>query len=418
MYAELPEAFRGIFKPARFKAYYGGRGSGKSHSLAIALVLLGVKRSIRWLCAREIQKSLQTSVKQLLEDKIIALKLQDAYVITSESITGKNGTKFFFVGLKTNPDSIKSMEGLDGVWVEEADRCSQRSLDLLLPTIRKPNSELWFSWNRYQATDPVDNMFLGGKPPPNSIVQQVNWRDNPFFPEVLKGEMLWLKERDVDKWRHVWEGGLLQQSNAKVFSNWRVDDLDDHIPEGSIPRLGADWGFSVDPTVIVECHVFNRTLYFKEEAYKVKCEVDETPALFYGSDRRKPPRWTNVHAHPGLESVRRDYRIVADSARPETISYMSKRGFNIVRANKGQGSVEDGLEFMRTYDIVLHPRCTNLKYEMSVYSYKVDSMTEMVLPFLKDAHNNVIDAARYSLEGVRRAHKARISIVGPTLVQV
>ncbi len=396
---EIPIAFKDLFKPSRYKAFHGGRGSAKSHSFAGALVLRGVQRPIRWLCAREIQRSLTVSVKKLIEDKIIKFGLTNEYTSTRDMIQGANGTTFLFAGLRTNPESIKSMEGLDGAWVEEANRCSQQSLTLLIPTVRKPDSEIWFSWNRGKASDPVDRMFLGElPPPPDSIVRQVSWRDNPFFPDVLKKEMEWMRSRDVQKWRHIWEGELERHSQAKVFSNFGMQDLDSTLTSNSIPYLGVDWGFSVDPTVLVECYVIDRTLYFSKEIYKVGCEIDDLPALFAGSN----PNWINRFEYPGLQSVRDGYRIVADSARPETISYMRRSGFNIVGSKKGPNSIKDGIEFLKSYDIVVHPRCKAIINEMTNYSYKVDPLTEEVLPVIIDLFNHTIDAARYAIETVRR----------------
>ena len=225
--------------------------------------------------------------------------------------------------------------------------------------------------------------------------------------------MLWLKDRDRELWRHIWEGDLKRRSNATVFSNWRVADLDAEIEKTSVPYLGADWGFAVDPTVLIECYVSGRQLYFKHEIYKVKCEIDDTPALFAGSN----PRWTNRFACPGLDSVRRGFKIVADSARPETISFLRKKGFNISRAKKGAGSVAEGVEFLRSYDIVVHPRCTHAIDELTDYSYRTDPLTGDILPVLEDSNNHVIDAARYALEGVRRAGLSSVSLVAPTAVR-
>lgn len=423
---QLPSAFRSLWTPSRYKAFHGGRGGAKSHSFATALVNMGAERPMRILCAREIQKSIAASVKQLLDDKIKDAGLgQQAdggnglYVSTDRSIRGGNGTEFLFAGLRTNPDNVKSMEGIDIAWIEEANTVSQSSLGMLTPTIRKDGSEIWASWNRRHTTDPVDNMFLGkGGPPPRSIVQQVNWRDNKWFPDVLMEEMLWDKGRDRDKWLHVWEGEPVIRSEARVFQNWRVEDIDDEIPDGCVPRLGADWGFSVDPTVLIECYVFGRTLYFRREAFKVKCEIDETPALFAGSDTRDPQRWTNSFSHVGLQSVRDGHRIVADSARPETISYMKNRGFRIVRANKGPGSIEDGIEFMKSYDIVVHPDCIHIADEMTHYSYKEDPLTDEVLPELADRKNHTIDAGRYALESARKRLRGTIGIIGPETVEI
>jgi phage terminase large subunit len=418
----IPGPFRELFVPARYKAYHGGRGGGKSHSFAGALVLMGAQRRMRIGCYREIQKSIATSVKQLLDDKIEDAGLRDFYTSTQFGIVGKNGTQFLFGGLRTNPDAIKSTEGLDVAWIEEADRVSQRSIELLTPTLRKPGSELWASWNRKSVKDPIDNMFLGGEPPPRSVVKQVNWRDNPFFPEELRDEMEWLKRRDHDKWLHVWEGYPLARSESRVFNNWEEGDLDDLVPDDCVPLFGSDWGFSVDPTVLVKCYIWGRTLYIAEEAYKVKCEIDETPALFAGDDRREwlheTERWKNPHKHKGVSGVRNGL-IIADSARPETISYMKRHGFNIRGAIKGAKSVEEGVEFVKTLDVVIHPRCKHTMQEFQTYSYKVDPDTDVVLPELEDRHNHVIDAVRYAVEAKRRGRFGqRIATAGVEVVDL
>lgn len=402
----------------RYIALHGGRGGAKSHNIAESLVKRANESRLRWLCAREIQKSLATSSMQLLADKIKDLGLSDRFHITKEGIFGPHDSQFLFAGLRTNPDSVKSMEGLDGAWVEEADRCSQVSLDLLTPTVRRAGSQLIFSFNRRNVKDPVDKMFLGGEPPPDSYVEQVSWRDNPYFDESpLKNEMLWMMGRDRDKWRHVWEGEPLNRTETKVFTNWSIDDLDDQAEASEEAWLwGADWGFSVDPTVLIKCKIMGRILYISEEAYKVRCEIDETPSLFAGTDTwPSGQRWENKHAHPGLQGVMQGL-ITADSARPETISYMSARGFNIRRAVKGAESVEEGVEFMKSHDIVVHPRCTHTIDELDTYAYKVDKLTEEVLPELADRDNHVIDACRYAVESHRKARKGRFAISAPQTI--
>lgn len=398
----FPEAFTGLLEPARYKAYYGGRASAKSHSCATVLVSKGIERPLRWLFCREIQKSLATSVHQLLRDQIAKYGMNDFYTIGRDGIHGANGTHFLFAGLRTNPDSIKSMEGLDGAWIEEAQTVSQLSLDLLIPTLRKPGSEAWFTWNRRSVNDPVDKMFLGGPPPPNSIVKKVDWRDNPFFPEVLRSEMEFMKLRDPDKWRHIWEGEPLRLSDALVFRNWREDDLDDDIPADARRRFGADWGFSIDPTVAIEVYTWGRVLYIANEVYKVGCEIDETPSFLAGSDIYNPPRWNNRHMHAGIDGIERG-PLIADGSRPETISYLKKRGFNITKAVKGARSVEEGVEFIKSFDIIVNPRCKRTIDELRTYSYEIDKLTDEIIPKLKDKDNHVIDALRYAVEAERRA---------------
>jgi phage terminase large subunit len=382
----LPEVFRPLFRPARYKAFYGGRGSGKSYAMASALVLLSAQKTLRVLAARETQRSIRDSSKRLLDDRIQALGLSRRYTSTETEIRSSNGSLFLFAGLGHNPDAIKSMEGIDIAWVEEADTIAQRSLDILVPTIRKPGSELWFSWNPRHPTDPVDALFRSGPPREDALVRQVSYADNPWFPAVLETERQYDFLRDPEKHRHVWEGSYLIQSEARVFRNWRIDRLEP--PEGARLYLGADWGFAQDPTVLVRCRLMGRLLYIDGEAYRIGCAIDETPALFASVEGAAgPARWP----------------ITADSSRPELIAHLRQKGFRIKPARKGANSVEEGVAFLRSLDIVVHPDCRHTIDELTHYSHVVDRLTGDILPKLEDRHNHVIDALRYALEGVRRA---------------
>ena len=207
MQVEIAEPFADLFTPARYKAFYGGRGSAKSHSFAIALLLLGARSAKRILCAREIQNSIKDSVKQLLDDKIAVLGLGGFYESLQNEIRGKNGTVFIFAGLgKMTADQIKSMEGIDIVWVEEAQTISANSLEILIPTIRKPGSELWFSWNPRHASDPVDQRFRGESVPVSALIRKVNYDANPFFPSELEAEREFDRRTKPDRYGHVWLG--------------------------------------------------------------------------------------------------------------------------------------------------------------------------------------------------------------------
>jgi len=340
------------------------------------------------VCVREIQKSLNQSVKRLLEVKIEQLGVGSYFDIQDSQIKSRRGNGLIiFQGMQNHTaDSIKSLEGYDRAWVEEAQSLSQNSLDKLRPTIRKPNSEMWFSWNPALNTDPVDHLLRGDVPPDSATVVKVNWSDNPWFPDVLKAEMEYDKRRDPDKYLHIWQGEYQRNSESRVFRNWRIEEFD--AKPDDILRFGADWGFASDPTVLVRCFIRGRTLYIDYEAYMVGCEILNIPDLFMTVP----------------ESER--YPIVADSARPETISHVKKHGFpRIMAAVKGPKSLEDGVEWLKSFDIVVHPRCRHTIDELSLYSYKVDKMTEQVLPLLEDKQNHVIDALRYACEGVRRANK-------------
>lgn len=204
---DLPEAFKGLLSPARYKAYYGGRGGGKSHAFATALLLEAGRGPLRVLCAREVQNSIKDSVKQLLDDKIAALGMGDFFVSTQTDIRGRNGSNFIFAGLgKLTTDQVKSMEGINRAWVEEAQTISANSLKILIPTIREPGSEIWFSWNPRNASDPVDARFRGEAPPKDSVIRRVNYDENAFFPSVLDDERAYDEISNREHYGNVWLG--------------------------------------------------------------------------------------------------------------------------------------------------------------------------------------------------------------------
>lgn len=382
-----PRAFLPLLKPARYKGAYGGRGSAKSHSFAGLMIEENIVQKQDNVCLREIQKSLEFSVKKLLELKISAMNAGAYFEVQDKRILTKRGGVIIFEGLQNHTsDSIKSLEGFDRAWVEEAQTLSQKSLDILRPTLRKDGSEMWFSWNPSQPTDPIDAFLRNESPPTDSIVVEMNYRDNPWLPSVLVDEINYDKKRDPDKFAHIWLGEYQRSSEARVFRNWRIEEFE--APNGMTFRLGADWGFANDPSVLVRCYLEGRNLYIDYEAYMIGCEIDQLPDLF---DRVPDSR---------------KWFITADSARPETISYMQKHGYpRINSAIKGAKSIEEGIEFLKSYDIIVHPRCKHTIDELTLYSFKVDPLTDKVLPILNDKDNHVIDALRYACEGARKAGK-------------
>jgi len=369
----------------RFKGAYGGRGSAKSWSYADLLLKLGTRSALKILCGREYQKSIKDSVKALLDATIQRRELNKFYRSLNSEITGVNGTQFIFMGLRHDPDGIKSLEGVDIAWIEEAHTTSQESLNILIPTIRKEGSELWFSYNRKLVDEPVHKLAERE----NADFRKINYPQNPFFPEVLRKEMEYDKARDYDKYLHIWEGEPQQLSDAMVFKGkYTVQCFE--TPATAQFYFGADWGFSVDPNTLVRCFIVGRKLFIDQEAYGVGVEIDDTPALFDTVDGS------------------RKWKITADSARPETISYMKRHGFRMEGAKKGKDSVIEGVKFLQGYDIVCHERCKHVAYELGRYSYKTDRLTGDVIPELEDKDNHFIDALRYALEGVRRAKPFKV----------
>lgn len=434
-------AFVPFLQPARYKGAHGGRGSAKSHDFAKNLIKRCVEKpGTRWVCVREVQKSLEQSVKRLLEDKIKLFQVEDQFEITNTQIRTPGGGVILFQGLQDHTaDSIKSLEGMHGAWVEEAQSLSERSLTLLRPTIRlercrycnqdgpwdiiaekpcKPGhehkldpSELWFTWNPRHKDDPIDKLLRSAERPPDSIVIEVNYKDNPWFPDVLRKEMEWDKRRDIEKYTHVWEGGYEQHSEARVFKNWRVEEFETKVDWTFY--WGSDWGFSVDPSTLIRVHpdLEKRTLYVDRERYQIGVEIDHMPAFFdsmvcgctspieFAVDKRK-----DLCQHPELHGEARRWTVVADSARPETISYLNRHGYpRIVPAKKGAGSVAEGVIFLQGWVIIVHPRCVQTIKELTHYSYKVDKLTGLVLPILADEKNHIIDPLRYALEELMAA---------------
>ncbi len=390
---ETPRWAEDLLDPmARHLAAWGGRGSGKSHFYAELLVEEHVADPNQAsVCLREVQKSIKMSVKRLIEQKIKKLNVGYYFDVQDSIIKSRNGDGLIlFQGMQNHTaDSIKSLEDFKRAWFEEAQNASQRSVDLLRPTIRSEGSQMWWSWNPGKPTDPVDKMFRGEDIlPPRTKIVRANYMDNPWFPQVLREEMEYDKRRDPDKYAWIWLGEYEKRSKARVFSNWRVEEFE--TDRSALLRFGADWGFSIDPSVLVRGYVVGRTLYIEYEAYQVGCEIIDLPELFL--EVPDVERWP----------------VVADSSRPETISHMKKHGIpKIRRSVKGPGSIQEGIEWLKTYDIVVHPRCVHVIDELSTYSYKVDDVTQEVLPELADKDNHVIDALRYMIEALWRAAKGK-----------
>jgi phage terminase large subunit len=204
--------------PARYKTAYGGRGSGKSWGVGRLLLDFGTRSRIRVLCAREIMRTISESVHQLLRDQIAELGLSEFYAVTDNAIRGANGTEFYFAGLRSqDAHKLKSYEGVDICWVEEAQVVSKRSWDILLPTIRKPHSEIWITFNPELDTDETYQRFVA-KPPEGSIVVKMNYTDNPWFPEVLEFERKALLARDPEAYRNVWEGECRSAVEGAIYA--------------------------------------------------------------------------------------------------------------------------------------------------------------------------------------------------------
>ena len=391
-----PEVFEPLLQPARYKGAYGGRAGAKSHFFADQIVeRCLLRRGAHVVCIRETQVSLEQSAKRLITNKLASYGLgeRDGFRVMNTHIETPGDGRVIFLGMQNHTaDSIKSLESYDVAWIEEAQNLSERSLTILRPTMfRTKGSEIWASWNPRSPKDPIDDLFRGNAPrkpgqpawaaPDGAVVVKTSYKDNPWLqPEILK-EIEWDRARDPEKFEHVWLGGYERHAESRVFKNFTVEAFDDD-PNAQY-FYGADWGYSVDPSTLVRMRVDGKKLFISHEAYRVGCEIEQLPALF--------------DTVPGA----RDHIVVADSARPETISYMQRHGYPLMRpAKKGKDSVKEGIIFLQGFDVVIHPRCEHAIIEFSTYRYEVDPRTnEVVVPFkLHDKENHIIDPCRYGLE--------------------
>lgn len=502
-------------KKARYKIIYGGRGSGKSWAAARCLIVLALQSKIRILCTRQLQTSIANSVHKLLSDSIQELGLSEYFDITRDAIRCNNGSEFFFKGIQNNINEIKSIEGINYCWVEEAQSVSENSWEVLIPTIRKENSEIWVTFNPDREEDATFQRFVKN-PPPDCITELINFYDNPWFPDVLQKEMEYCKGVDYGKYEHIWLGKTVIDTDAQIYHG-KFELKEFETPEDTVFYYGADWGFACligntqittdkgivylkdikigdkvltregykkvlftqqkgfkevyeldcgygstiiatgdhriytkegwkqvkdlkdneeicviqsnllphltatekpvlksahinlrllkepqevfditvengeyfangmlvhncDPTAVVRCFIKDQCLYIDYESGGVGVEFEELPALF--------------NKIPGINK----WEIRCDSARPETISYMSRHGFRTVACPKWKGSVEDGIEYIRSFRrIYIHPRCKHTYEEFKFYSYKQDKNTGDILPVVLDKDNHYCDALRYAL---------------------
>ena len=232
---QIPKAYKFLFQPKRYKAVYGGRGKAASHSICRALLIMGMQSKLRIVCGREIQKSIKDSVHKLLSDIIREHNLTSFYNILETEIRGKNGTEFSYVGLKHNVRGIKSLEGVDKFFIEEAENVSDGSYEILIPTIRKEGSEIWAAFNVKNISDPTYRRFITDAGD-DTIAVKTSWRDNPFFPDVLRKEMEKLKQSDYEAYMHIWEGAPDTRRSGAVYAK----QLAKAREEGRITKVPYD----------------------------------------------------------------------------------------------------------------------------------------------------------------------------------
>lgn len=405
---DTPEAYGFLYDPplgsVRWRVAWGGRGAGRSWNFARALLVHGYARPLRILCSREWQSSIRDSVHRVLSDQIALLELENFYEIQESTIIGINGTEFIFKGLRRDIGSIKSTEGINICWVEEGQSVSNHSWRELTPTIRADDSEIWVTFNTGAEDDATYQRLVvpAAAGNLNGIVKKTSFRDNPWLPDVLVDEERVSRLSDPEEAAHVWDGEFWKRSKAQVLNGKWVQEEFTPGADWGHPYFGADWGFSQDPTVLVKLWVRDNCLWVEYESGGV--QLDEAGI---------------VRAFDEIADSRK-YQIRADSARPETISAISKQGFTVIAAPKWTGSVEDGISHLRSYDrIVIHPRCTRAIQEARLWRYKTrpgasgdpHAADAEILPELVSGNDHIWDASRYALSPLIKRARGGITFV-------
>lgn len=402
----LPKKMQFLFKPHRYKVAYGGRGGGKSWAFAIALLILGYKGKIRVLCAREVQKTIKDSVHKLLCDMIELMQLHDHYQILNTEIKGRNGTEFSFIGLRhVDKNSMKSFEGANYCWVEEAHSVSKASWEVLIPTIRADGSEIWLSLNPELETDYTYEYFVVN-PPPNAKVQKINWYDNPHLPQVLKDELEYKRQTDYDGYLHVWEGHCKQSLEGAVYADeMREATLQNRItqvpycpeyPVHTFWDLGWRDCTSVWFVQVVPGTGEFRIIDFLQNSFK-------KPAWY--AERLQNRGY--VYAQHWMPHDSKHGTLASEG---KTVAGLMKGyGFDIQQVPKI--SLEDGLGYARTIFSRCYfdeNKCAEGLQDLRHYKYELDEKTNLFSKTPKhDEHSHAADAFRYFAVSVQEYREPR-----------
>lgn len=421
------------YKHRRYKVYWGGRGGVKSWGAAEALIRIMAERNVRVLCMREFQNSIADSSHRLLHDTIKRLGLDSWFTVTNSEIRSRSGATCVFRGMHGREQTLRSIEGIDILWVEEAQSFSAGSWVSIEPTIRKAGSEIWVTYNLINENDATHRLFY--KPDgtltmgaDELIIHKVSYKDNPYFPgSVLEKLMIRHRDTDIDLYEHVWLGMPQKRSNAIIFSGrYKVEPFDWELVASCSERahFGADFGFADDPATLTRMHITGDTpsgvQHAKEAGLKY---TDRTLWVTHAVGGK------HIEIDRGDEAIMdlsalydhipgsREWPIKADASRPETISHMGRKGFVISAAEKWQGSVEDGITHIKGFArvVIRQPLLGEDPYviaglnehalEAYMYRFKVDPKAvddqgqPLVLPVVVDKHNHYWDADRYALDG-------------------
>ena len=387
---EIPQKLLPLFQPKRYKVIHGGRGSAKSWSVARALVSIGATKPIRVLCARETQKSIQESVHRLLKDQIESLGLDQFYTIQENKILGTNGTEFTFAGIRQQGvANLKSYEGTDICWVEEAQVVTKKSWDVLIPTIRKPGSEIWVTFNPELDTDETFSRFVV-RPPEESVIIEMNWQDNPWFPPELDKERRQWLDRDPIGYLTTWEGKCRPAVEGAIYAN----EIEATQREGRIravpydPQLKVhtvwDLGWNDSMSIICVQRVTSevRVIDYIEDSHRT---ID---SYVMQLQERKWNWGTDYIPHDGAH---RDFK--SGKSTQELLQTLGRNVQVLARGNPEEGIRLARMIFPRTYFDA--DRCTELVNHLKRYRRQINQVTQEAGAPLHDEHSHAADAFRY-----------------------
>lgn len=375
---EIPVEFKRLFDTDwREAAVYGGRFSLKSHTVARLLLIKGRQSKIRIGCFREFQNSIADSSHQLLSDLIKLYNLAD-YKVTDKSIINTiTGSDFIFKGLWNNEQSVKSLEGIDIAWVEEAQTITQESLEVLTPTIRKPGSQIIYTYNRLTETDPVHTrLVIEGRP--NTLVINVNYDiaiKHGMMPEVIRIEMEDDRDHRPGLYKTKWLGEPTGLEN-KIYKDWATIE---EIPiEARLERRGLDFGYSNDPTAIVDIYYYNGAYILDEVIYRKGLSNKQIADILKD----------------------KDVLVVADSAEPKSIDEIYSYGINIIPCVKGRDSVRQGIQYVQQQKILVTSRSKNIWMEYLNYMWKVDK-NGVSINEPEHTYKHSMDAISYGMDSLK-----------------
>ena len=390
MNLDIPHKLIPSFKNLKTNRYdtvvwHGGRGSAKTNALIKIAILESFIDDGVILCCREIQKSIADSLYSAIVNFISDNKIDHLFKITlGEIVNLQTNARFIFAGLKSNITSIKSIDKLRVILTDEAENISQQSWDYLRPTPRYGNTRTYVVFNPRFEQDPTWQEFVV-RADENTLLTEINWRDNPWFPLSLERQRQRSLLGDAGRYNWIWEGKFLQISDASILAKkLKIQDFEITAEMGT-PYIGIDWGFSVDPTAAIEAYTKDDCLYIRNACAKVGLELDDTA------------NYLKNHI-PNIEK----YTSRADNARPETISKVKKEIPLIKACTKWKGSVEDGVAFLQSFKaIYVHPDAECCFSELSAYNYKRDVNGDPTA-IIEDSNNHYADALRYAIEPLLR----------------